>query len=68
MPVIRTPLRLAMAPMVCHQSDAGAVTVSGNMDFELRANYALIVRVSDGELANQATLTINVTDVNEAPI
>ncbi|MBC6425219.1 MAG: cadherin domain-containing protein [Ekhidna sp.] len=38
-----------------------------NLDFETTPNYTLTITVSDGELSATADITINVTDVNEAP-
>ncbi|MBC6425431.1 MAG: cadherin repeat domain-containing protein, partial [Ekhidna sp.] len=37
------------------------------LDFETAPNYTLTITVSDGELSAMAEITINVTDVNEAP-
>ncbi|MBC6427332.1 MAG: cadherin repeat domain-containing protein, partial [Ekhidna sp.] len=37
------------------------------LDFETAPNYTLTITVSDGELSATADITINVTDVNEAP-
>ena len=62
-------------------SDAGAITVNGDnkIDFETTAVYTLTVQVADGgssdevtdggtsALTDTATITVNVTDVNEAP-
>ncbi len=46
----------------------GVVTVEGALDFETTSSYDLDVEVSDGELADTATVTVAVTDVNEAPV
>ncbi|MBC6427511.1 MAG: cadherin repeat domain-containing protein, partial [Ekhidna sp.] len=45
----------------------GAITVAGTLDFETAPIYTLTVSVSDGELSATADITVNVTDVNEAP-
>ncbi len=45
----------------------GALTATGSFDFEDVATYTLTVVVSDGGATNEATITVNVTDVNEAP-
>ncbi len=49
---------------------SGQITVSGSstLDFETTAQFSLTVQVSDGALQNTATITVNVTDVNEAPV
>ena len=46
----------------------GAITVAGDLDHETTAAYTLTVQVSDGSLTADAEVTINVTDVNEAPV
>ncbi|MBC6426154.1 MAG: cadherin repeat domain-containing protein, partial [Ekhidna sp.] len=43
----------------------GAITTAGALDFENNPNYTLKVSVSDGELADEADITINVTNVND---
>ena len=48
----------------------GQITVVGSLDFETLSAYSLTVQVTDNGnpvLSNQATITINLTDVNEAP-
>jgi len=54
-------------------SATGAVTVQDatKIDFEQLANYVIVVRVTDKgtpALSNQATLSISITNVNEAPV
>ncbi len=54
-------------------SDAGEITVNGEdkIDFETTPFYTLTVQVADGGapvLIGTATIMVNVTDVNEAPI
>jgi endonuclease I len=56
---------------------SGAFTMSGNqvavangasLDFETTPQYVLTVTVSDGSLSDTATITVNLTNVNEAPV
>ena len=49
-------------------ASTGAITVAGALDYETTAAYTLTVQVSDGSLTADAEITINVTDVNEAPV
>jgi VCBS repeat-containing protein len=52
-------------------SETGAITVTGTLDYELRPNYALAVLATDsGEPAlNVATtVVISLADVNDAPV
>ena len=49
-------------------ASTGAITVAGVLDYETAAAYTLTVQVSDGSLTADAEVTINVTDVNEAPV
>ena len=49
-------------------ASTGAITVAGALDYETAAAYTLTVQVSDGSLTADAEITINVTDVNEAPV
>ncbi|MDG2220770.1 MAG: cadherin domain-containing protein [Rubripirellula sp.] len=49
-------------------SENGEITTTGPLDFEIENQYALNVTVSDGALSDTAVITINVTNVNEAPI
>ncbi|MBC6427265.1 MAG: cadherin repeat domain-containing protein [Ekhidna sp.] len=46
-------------------ASSGAITTAGTLDFETAPTYTLKVSVSDGELADEADIIINVTDVNE---
>ncbi|MBC6401322.1 MAG: cadherin repeat domain-containing protein [Ekhidna sp.] len=43
---------------------SGAITIAGTLDFENTPDYTLAVKVSDGELAGTADITVNVTDVD----
>ena len=49
-------------------ASSGAITVAGTLDHETTPSYTLTVRASDGSLSNMANFTVNVTDVNEAPM
>ncbi|MFC4992446.1 cadherin domain-containing protein [Rubritalea tangerina] len=46
----------------------GEVTSTGVLDFESAGQHVLTVTVSDGALSDSAQVTVNVTDVNEAPV
>ncbi|MCH1928635.1 tandem-95 repeat protein [Shewanella sp. A25] len=46
----------------------GEITLIGSLDYETVNSYSLTVQVSDGSLSSTAIVTINVTDVNEAPV
>lgn len=48
---------------------SGVLTVSDEtiLDFEINPNFSLTVEVSDGALTDNATISISLTDVNEAP-
>ncbi len=46
-------------------ADTGEITVAGVLDRETTGSYSLTVQVSDGTNTDTATITINVTDVNE---
>ena len=50
---------------------SGGITVAGALDHETTPQYVLTVTVSDDAdpaLSDEATVTIDVTDVNEAPV
>lgn len=49
--------------------NSGAITVNNSaaLDFETVTSFVLSVSVSDGIFADEATLTINLKDVNESP-
>ncbi|GAA5497576.1 hypothetical protein Rhal01_03772 [Rubritalea halochordaticola] len=49
-------------------SVTGEITTAAALDFESASQYVLTVTVSDGELSDTAAVTIDVTDVNEAPV
>ncbi|MPZ51882.1 MAG: tandem-95 repeat protein, partial [Acidimicrobiia bacterium] len=44
------------------------ITVATELDHETTPRYALTIEVSDGTGADDATITIDVTDVNEPPV
>ena len=46
----------------------GQITAKVSLDRETLAQYSLTVEVSDSELSDTATITIDVTNINEAPI
>ena len=41
---------------------------SAALDYETKASYEVTITVSDGRLKDTITVTINVTDVNDAPV
>lgn len=50
-------------------SATGELTLSGAVDFETASTYTLILRASDtGGLFDTKTVTININDINEAPV
>ncbi|MDO7874420.1 cadherin domain-containing protein [Hymenobacter sp. ASUV-10] len=50
-------------------SSTGQLTVAdvAQLDYETTPTFALTVQVSDGSLSSTATVTVNLTNVNEAP-
>ncbi len=46
---------------------SGQLTVAGGLDFETADSYDLVVRATAGVESDEATITIDVEDVNEAP-
>jgi hypothetical protein len=49
----------------------GVIIVAGAINYEATATYALVIKVQDNgtpSLSTQATMTINITNVNEAPV
>ena len=48
-------------------SDSGVVTLKESANFEVQARYDITVTASDGALSASQAVTVNVTDVNEAP-
>lgn len=45
----------------------GDLSVAGELDFETRDSYELTVRATAGSKSDEATVTVTVEDVNEAP-
>ncbi len=57
------------AGMFAIDASTGEITaVSSALDFESTSSYSLGVKVSDGSLSDTKTVTININDVNEAPV
>ena len=48
-------------------SNTGQLQTSAALDFETKSVYTVTLTVSDGSLTDEITVTINVTNVNEAP-
>ncbi len=48
--------------------DTGQLKTSAALDYETKTSYEVTVTVSDGTLEDEITVTINVTNVNEAPV
>jgi hypothetical protein len=48
-------------------SSSGVITFNTAPNFEVKATYAITVTVSDGVNSSSQNLTINITDVNDAP-
>lgn len=46
----------------------GAVSLRAPADFETKSSYSFTVTASDGSLSSTQTVTLNVTNVNEAPV
>ncbi len=46
----------------------GQLKTSAALDYETKTSYEVIVTVSDGTLEDEISVTINVTNVNEAPV
>lgn len=46
----------------------GAVSLRAPADFETKPSYSFTVTASDGSLSTTQTVTLNVTNVNEAPV
>lgn len=50
-----------------HDTNKIIVTDGSKLDFETKKTWAFKISVSDGEYTHSATITVNLTDVNEAP-
>ncbi|MEZ6139568.1 MAG: cadherin domain-containing protein [Zavarzinella sp.] len=55
-------------PFVINSSNGQIRVNSAVLNFETAPTYSVVVRVSDGTLTTDATMTINLTNVNEAPV
>ena len=50
-------------------STSGELTVNGDLDYESQTSYNLVISVEDSEgLSRQATITVEVNDVDDHPI
>ena len=49
-------------------AQTGIVTLKGSLDYETKNSYTVLVEVSDGELSDTATVTVQVQNVNEKPV
>ncbi|WP_346187454.1 cadherin domain-containing protein [Rubritalea halochordaticola] len=49
-------------------SATGEITTAAALDYEAATQFVLTVEVSDGSLVDTATITVNVSNVNEAPV
>lgn len=48
---------------------SGNIILQGALDFEVQDSYALVVRVTDNvNAADTATVTVNLNDINDAPV
>ena len=57
-----------MLASVSINSSSGALSFNISPDYETRSSYSIIVTVSDGTNETTKSITINVTDVNDAPV
>ena len=57
---MRHPLVLLVA--------AGQLQTSSALDYETKDSYSVTITVSDGTLSDTITVTINITDANDAPV
>jgi outer membrane biosynthesis protein TonB len=48
-------------------SSTGQITVNGALDYETASSYTLGIRATDGTTPSNQNVTINITNVNEAP-
>ena len=48
-------------------SSTGQLQTQTALDYENKASYSVVITVSDGNLTDSITVTINITSVNEAP-
>lgn len=50
-----------------HDTNKIIVTDGSKLDYETKTTWTFKIRVSDGEYTHSATITVNLTDVNETP-
>ncbi len=48
-------------------STTGQLQTKGSLNYETKSSYSVVVTASDGSLSDTINITINVTDVNDAP-
>ncbi|XP_071083745.1 protocadherin Fat 4-like [Haliotis cracherodii] len=58
---------LVSPPAVFTISTGGVMTVNGALNFENVPSYTITVRVTDGTNTNDQTMTVSITNVDEAP-
>ncbi len=56
------------APSFSIDSSSGQISTSSSLNYETKDSYSVTVNVSDGSLTDSIDVTINVTDVNDAPV
>ncbi|MGH1470159.1 MAG: packaged DNA stabilization gp4 family protein [Cellvibrionaceae bacterium] len=49
-------------------SSTGAITTANALDYNATTQYPLVVQVSDGSLTGTGNVTVDVTDINYAPV
>ena len=49
-------------------TDSGVLTLKSNPNFEVKNNYSFTASVTDGLYSASNTITVNISDVNEAPL
>jgi gliding motility-associated-like protein len=49
-------------------SSTGELKINGTLDYESVSTYNLVLRVTDGFLADEAAVVVYVSDVNEVPV
>ncbi len=48
-------------------TNSGELKVAGELNFEEKSSYIVLISVSDGNLTTQKDITINILDINEPP-
>ncbi|MYB02351.1 leucine-rich repeat protein, partial [Candidatus Poribacteria bacterium] len=49
-------------------NETGQIKAKAALDYETETSYSVTISVSDGELTDTLVVTINISDVNEAPV